>query len=456
MLAVVTGGLNTEARAQTLSSDGSLSWGITKSSGPSTSTVNGTSLVIAGAALTIGLVATGGVPAAIVATGRALTVAGAVVGPIAAGMLRAAVARGPLTGAMLALALALGSDAAYDSASNSFKSAQTTQYGPYVWFAPGHDTSGPFYADPPTMCNALAQAAGLPGVQSFSPSGGTSNGYYIQYTCSAKDASGSWVSLGSMYSKATTVQTVPSTDAQLGSAAAAPSALAKVWDAGGCGAKISLYRDTVDPSDPCAQIVNSPGAVWTPVGLPNGGYITFPPKSQTVTDSTGKVLQTTTTTPTAQVNANTDQPTMGVSPVIVTPGSVVKTVTNNADGTQTTTTTTSTNPGTKTEQPQDGTATFGAGNSTLYTPKGKTMASVLNAFSTAIQQAPWFTATTGWFNVTAGSASCPVWVVPKTDYTPAVDMSVVFCSQQAVTIYGIAGLAVIVVAAWAAFRIAFL
>ena len=62
-------------RAQTLSSDGSLNWGITKT-GPSTSTVNGTNLVIAAAALTIGFVATGGATAAIAATGRAVTVAG--------------------------------------------------------------------------------------------------------------------------------------------------------------------------------------------------------------------------------------------------------------------------------------------------------------------------------------------------------------------------------------------
>lgn len=455
-LAVITGGYNTELRAQTLSSDGSLNWGIT-TGGPSSTTVNGTALVIAASALTIGFVATGGAAATMVATGRALSVAGSVVGPIAANMLRAAVARGPLTGAMLTLALALGSDATYNQTTNTFQSPQAAgQYGPFVWFQSGHDTAGPFYADPPTMCNALVAAAGLPGTVSVLPTGGTTNGYYLQYTCSAKNAQGSWVSLGTMFSKAWNAPMVASSDAQLASAAASPSALAKVWDAGGCGAKITTYRDTVDPSDPCAQIVNSPGGTWTPVSLPNGGYIAFPGKTDTVTDSNGKVLQTTTTTPTAQVTANTNQATMGASVVTVQGGSIQKVTTNNADGTQTTTTTTTTNPPTTTETPKDGTATFGAGDATLYTAKGKTMASVLNAFSSAIQQAPWYTATTGWFNVTVGGAACPVWVVPKTDYTPSVDLSTVFCSQQAVTIYGIAGLAVIVMAAWAAFRIAFL
>lgn len=433
-------------RAQTLSSDGSLNWGITKT-GPSTSTVNGTNLVIAAAALTIGFVATGGATAAIAATGRAVTVAGSVVGPIAANMLRAAMARGPLTGAMLALAVALGSDSTYDAASNSFKSAG--QYGPYTWFQPNHDKTGPFWDSPMSACQAL-------GGSTLSPSSGTDpNGFYLQYNCYS-GGPGAWVMVSALYSKQGGGQTQASTDAQLASAASSPGALAKVWDAGGCGAKMSLYRDTVDPSNPCAMIVNSPSAVWTPVGLPNGGYIAFPPKTQTVTDSTGKTTQTVTTTPTAQVTPNTNQATMAASPVTVTPGSVVKTVTNNADGTQTTTTTTSTNPSSTSEQPQDGTAAFNAGTQDLYTKKTRTWDSVLADYQNTVKAAPWFQATTGFFNVSISGASCPRWSVPATKWIGALDTSPYICGSTAITLYQMAGAVVMIVAAWAAFRIAFL
>ncbi|WP_454765336.1 hypothetical protein [Cupriavidus campinensis] len=451
-------------RAQTLSSDGSMNWGIT-TTGPSTAAVNGTALVVTAAALTIGLVATGGVPATMVATGRALTLAGQYVGPIAASMLRAAAARGPLTGAMLALALALGSDASYDAASNSFLAKNPSDptvmsgggfgscqqavtagmgYGSVVDYARTSDGAKLvyriLYADDPRD-PGIASVVYCSGVLPGNPKSGQPAGLY------------GWVV--SSFPPAGTP--VAATDAQLSSAAASSAALAKVWDAGGCGAKVKMYRDTVDPSDPCAQIVNNPQGTWSPVNLPNGGYIAFPGKTETTTDGSGNVIGTRTTVPTAKVDANTNQPTMGAYPVIVTPGQVVTTTIKNADGSTTTTTATTTNPGQTAEQPQDGTATFNGGDAALYDKKTKTFAEVLANFQKTLNDAPWMQAAKGFFTVSFGAAACPQWTVAANHWvTVPLDAGAYFCSQTAMVLYGLGGAIVLAVAAWAAFRIAFL
>ncbi|AVA32824.1 hypothetical protein [Cupriavidus metallidurans] len=461
-------------RAQTLNSDGSLHWGIT-SSGPSTSQVVGTSLVIA--AVASGLVLTltppgaiAGAGAATVAlTGRAFTLAGQYVGPIAAGMLRQAIAKGPLTGAMLALAVALGSDAAYDPGSNQFLSAQSDA---------GDPSGGTKYWSG-SYNNNRCQAAGtncgwqqaLDAVwANYKANNGGAAATFVSWSTTSVNGSIAWVRLTwrqngnapvtqdfTLNSYGTrTVGTAPSTDAQLGSAASAPSALAKVWDAGGCPQKVTTFRDTLSADDPCAKIISDPRGQWTPVTVPNGGSISLPSTTQTVTDSTGKVAQTITTTPTAQVKPNTDQATMAASPVIVTPGSVVKTVTNNADGSQTTTTTTTTSPSTSTDQPQDGTAAFNAGTQDLYTKKSRTWAQVLGDFQTAVKAAPWYQAATGFFNVSISGGACPHWTVPASKWTPALDAGVYVCSSSMITLYQAGGIIVMIVAAWAAFRIAFL
>ncbi|WP_224082336.1 hypothetical protein [Cupriavidus laharis] len=474
-LAVIAGGHSADLRAQTLTADGSVSWGI--KGGPSTSQVVNGALVIGTAlALTVAAPAiVGGASATIALGGRTLTVAASAVGPIAASMLRQAAAKGPLTGAMLALAVAMGSDASYDSASNSFQSAvdpnSAYPYGGYQWYVSSvvYAAANPLQACQSFFTNQVG-GAGSYQVVSDSVNGG-STGYVCQ-TFNASGGSTNYRALNrttSCYSGYVmqgdrcvqqNPQTAPASDAQLSSALQTPAALAKVWDAGGCPQKVTSYRDTLSADDPCAKIIGPQGGngAWTPVTVPNGGQISLPTQTgtQTTVGADGKTITTTTaTTPTAQVTPNTNPATLGANPVIVQTGSVVtKTV---DDGTtQTTTTTTTTNPASVENPPEEASATFNAGEATLYTKKDKTMASVLSAFSTTVQQAPWYTATTGWFTVSVGSAVCPVWVVPKTDFTPAVDLSTVFCSQQALIIYGIAGMAVIVMAAWAAFRIAFL
>ncbi|EHP38865.1 hypothetical protein OR16_34708 [Cupriavidus basilensis OR16] len=139
-------------------------------------------------------------------------------------------------------------------------------------------------------------------------------------------------------------------------------------------------------------------------------------------------------------------------------GTTVESVAVNDGTNTTTTTTTTTSPAqTKSDTPAPTTtATFNGGDASLYTKKSKTFADVLGAFQTRVAAAPWYTASTGWFTVSVASGACPNWVVPKTDYTPSVPLGDIFCGSVALGIYSIAGLAVIVMAAWAAFRIAFL
>jgi hypothetical protein len=242
----------------------------------------------------------------------------------------------------------------------------------------------------------------------------------------------------------------------LSAAIQAPAVLAKVWDAGGCPAKVTTYRDTVSADDPCAQIIGNPNGTWTPVTVPNGGAISFPPTTDTTKDAAGNVTGTRTTAPTAQVAANTNQGTMAASPVIVTPGQTVVNSVKNADGSTTTTTTTTTNPATSKEQPQDGSSTFSAGDATLYTKKSRTWAQVLTDFQTTIRGAAWYQSTTGFFNVTITGGSCPHWTMAANKWLPALDAGQFVCSSTMVGLYQLGGVIVMIVAAWAAFRIAFL
>jgi len=454
VLAVVLSGK--EAEAQTLTSDGSVSWGIT-TSGPSSATVSGTSLVIGAAAMTLGVAALGGPAATMALTGRALTVAGSAVGPIAMNMLRTAAARGPLTGAMLALALALGSDAVYDAASNSFKSSGTAvDLASTGWNSLANSCSPSTAAACAIVSCANRYGSRFVSVDSVVLTDPTHADVYCKITDNGGTVGKAQYGLMRLPNEPPyTAPSVPSTDAQLASAASAPSALAKVWDAGGCPQKITTYRDTVSLDDPCAKIIGAPGGVWTPVTVPNGGQITLPGRTETTVGSDGRA-QTRTITPTAQVAPNADQPTMPASPVVLTPGQIDKTVVTNPDGSQTTTTTTSTGPAQKDSDKPTTTATFNGQTGTLYTKRTRTWSGVLNDFANTVKGAPWYAAAVGFFNVTIAGASCPHWTATATKWTPALDATPYVCSSTMTTLYAMGGVVVLAVAAWAAFRIAFL
>jgi len=382
-------------------------------------------------------------------------------------MLQAAMSRGALSGAMLALAAAAVSPANYDAASNSFLAANPSD-------TPNLGAVGAFTCDSALaagMSNGSSVAYTINGNKYVATltypksatdggpaSGYTNTGACMNYANGGAAHSYNWIALYYYPVSSFPPNGVPvaASNAQIESALQAPGALAKVWDAGGCPAKVTTFRDTLSADDPCAKIIGSPAGQWTPVTVPNGGAVSFPSTTQTITDGTGKVTGTITKTPTAQVTPNTNQSTMAASPVIVTGGSVVKTVTNNADGSQTTSTTTTTAPSTTTDQPQDGTATFNAGTQDLYTKKTRTWAQVLADFQTKLQQAPWYVSASSFFNVSISGGACPHWTVSATKWTPAMDAGVYVCSSSMMALYQTGGIVVMIVAAWAAFRIAFL
>ncbi len=450
-----------DVRAQTLSADGSLSWGI--KGGPSTSQVVNGALVIGTAlALTVAAPAIlGGASATMALGGRTLTVAASAVGPIAAAMLRQAAAKGPLTGAMLALAVAMASDTVYNPAANTFTTTPSgdpkTGTGTVCQYSSGVVAG--------TCRNNVSYQqwvlAYRPTATNFQPldcrgDGGKcllavhltywwNNNWYDDLMAMTAPNSGT---------------PAPSTDVQLSTALQAPAALAKVWDAGGCPQKITSYRDTVSADDPCAQIVGPQGGkgAWTPVTVPNGGVITLP--TQTATSSTvgadGKTTTTTTaTTPKATVTPNTDAPTVAANPVLVQTGATVARTVNDGTNATTTTTTTTNPPGTE-NPPQDGSATFSAGDAKLYDKKSKTFTDVLTAFQAAINSAPWMQAAKGFFAVNIVGGSCPHWAVPASKWLPALDATPFVCSSVMLGLYQVGGVVVLAVAAWAAFRIAFL
>ncbi|MCA3182636.1 MAG: hypothetical protein INH13_03260 [Cupriavidus sp.] len=450
-------------RAQTLSSDGSLNWGVS-TTGPSTSSVSGTNLVILAGALTVGLVATGGVPAAVAATGRALTVLGSVVGPIAANALRQMAARGALTGTALALALAMAGDTYYDPATNSFltKRAQPGASANLACkdLAKFAETYGYYQYGGNKLWGWYIATNQSPG--NVTPPGGygASQGYFrADGICDPNSGGYNIFFFPQVVQNPPPANTTPATDAALGAALSTPAALGKVWDAFGCGPKITTFRDTASADDPCAQIVGAPGAggrTWTPVSVPNGGAVTFPGRTETTTDGQGHVVGTRTTVPTAQVTPNTNQATMGATPVTVTPGQTVTTTTTNADGSTTTTTTTTTNPAQTTPQQTDGTATFSAGDATIYTKKSRTWNDVLLAFQNSLKAAPWYQAASNFFTVSISASQCPHWSMPANKWMPALDAGQFVCSSTMVGLYQLGGAVVMIVAAWAAFRIAFL
>ena len=471
-------------RAQTLSSDGSLNWGVS-STGPSTSTVVGTSLVILGAASGLALTLTppgavaGAGAATLALTGRALSVTAATVGPIAAAALQRMAAAGALTGAALALASLMSSDARYDRTTGTFVVSDNSTRNPYPsssYAGAGLVNGTTVYGDPAYVCAVYsAQQPGVKTTYNYYTTGSSTYSCWVtrsdngnqfswsvqRYTtgCGAGDSASGGMCYPAGTKPGDPVPTKPATLDQISSSLQQPVALAKVWDAFGCGPKITTFRDTASADDPCAQIVGAPGAggrTWTPVTVPNGGAVTFPGKTETTVDGNGKVVGTRTTVPTAQVAANTNQATMGASPVMVTPGQTVTTTTTNADGSTTTTTTTTTNPAQSTPQQTDGTATFSAGDATLYTKKSRTWNDVLLSFQNSLKAAPWYQAASNFFTVSISASQCPRWSMPANKWMPALDAGQFVCSSTMGGLYQLGGAVVMIVAAWAAFRIAFL
>lgn len=90
----------------------------------------------------------------------------------------------------------------------------------------------------------------------------------------------------------------------------------------------------------------------------------------------------------------------------------------------------------------------------LYEGNGKTVGDVVGEFRTRMENAPIASAATGFLTVSVAN-SCPVWTVPATDYWNEMVLNY-HCTGQLAESLALGGWVVLALAAWAAFRWAFL
>nr|WP_318028776.1 hypothetical protein [Ralstonia pseudosolanacearum] len=277
---------------------------------------------------------------------------------------------------------------------------------------------------------------------------------------------------------------VPATDAQVKSAISAnPSSWPQIYNGMGCGPTLALTDGS--SSDPCFALYrdsrsgfgvsfSTGGSSWTNNGCavnstscPSATVTTAPTTdSSTKTNADGTKTTTTNTTMKTTTVTGTNDRTNPVEGQTTTTTQTSTTVTN-PDGSTTTTTTTTTDqapPATagngnqqQKDQTQPTTATFNGPSQALYTQKSKTFGEVLQAFVSRVQGMPWYSAVSAFFSVSIASASCPSdWTVPATQWNPSLDATPYVCSSSMLTMYRLGGIIVLIVAAWAAFKIAFL
>ncbi|AXW37805.1 hypothetical protein ACQCP0_19580 [Ralstonia pseudosolanacearum] len=428
--------------------------------------------------ITIGVVAVGAAAVALPATG-ALAITGDVIA--SAGM--AAIRKGAIQGAALAGVIALigaPSGIALDLNGNVVAPAVSANAGDigfngfgWLWI----DGSGAHYAvSPGAACAAKAATSGATIVSVQVGSNPQ------QYNCVARAADGSEFGIGTSQGDACIggyvlksgscvpdgTSTQPATDAQIQSAIkATPASWPAVYNAAGCPSVNTLTNVVGGGSnDPCAQMIGAPSTGYG-VSFPSGNTVAGTPKTDTQTkvNADGSTTKTTTTTNATTTLTGTQDRVNPVQGQTTTSTSVSTTVTN-PDGSTTTTTTTTTdqappatagNPANQQQQDQQPTtATFSGPTEALYKQKTKTFDDVLNGFVSRVQRMPWYSAMTGFFNVAIGSGACPSdWVVQATEWNPRLDMTPYVCSSSMMTMYQLGGVVVLLVAAWAAFKIAF-
>lgn len=402
---------------------------------------------------------------------RGISAGAAVMAPIGRAILREAISKQALTGAALAAALMMTGDTTYDAGTNSFVFAPPTQTGTYsgssvtcqtaknAGMQPGQDRYFVHTNGVTKVHVMLVPETGKPGTTPPA-------GYSLMEYCTT-----TYPNVGGYYSaifqkNVTTIPAtappVPATDAQIEAAIAAkPEMYVPLWEIADCSGKVTSFSDFrhLTAGDPCARIVGEGSVV--PAYFPQGVDWTWAgPELERITreNAAGQtVTETKAVSKSVTVGANTgaDARTKPITATVTT----TTTVTTDDGTTVTTETTTTTHPaeGVSSEAPPaEAAIPFSGPTADLYTKKSKTFEQVLNRFRTTVQAAPWYSGTASFFEVSIGGGACPNWVIPETEFTPAVSLADVFCSSTALAVYGIAGLAVLTMAAWAAFRIAFL
>ncbi|WP_156811219.1 hypothetical protein [Cupriavidus sp. USMAHM13] len=183
----------------------------------------------------------------------------------------------------------------------------------------------------------------------------------------------------------------------------------------------------------------------------------LPAKTSSSIDPTTGLRYDTNVVQSVHVAPNTDMSTSEQDPLVLTQNETKTEKTTNPDGSSTTKTTTTTTSGAANQQQQQDTGTpFQGPSGSVYTAKTKTFADVFGRFVNTIKASPWYVASAGFFSVTISGGACPHWSIAASKWLPALDAGQFVCSDTMTNLYRMGGVIVLIVAAWAAFRIAFL
>jgi hypothetical protein len=91
----------------------------------------------------------------------------------------------------------------------------------------------------------------------------------------------------------------------------------------------------------------------------------------------------------------------------------------------------------------------------LYTPSTDTPASVYASFKAEVSASPLISAATGFFSPPSASGTCPTWHIPGNKYWGEAGFDFTFfCSDGMLALLSLAGILVLAVGAFSAFRIA--
>ncbi|MCK4152118.1 hypothetical protein [Ralstonia pseudosolanacearum] len=504
-LALIVAGLLTVGTAQAQSVGVDLTVRQSGSTVPQTPSGNVMSVLVP---ITIGVVAVGAAAVALPATG-ALAISGDVIAAAGMSMIRSRVIQGA---ALMTLMGTLGGDVSLDGNGNVVAPAISANAGDtgfngwgwtygYNTSASGGNIAYGVAASPGAACSAMLAADVYLAGQNAKLAGIRATGNGTSYECHFTNDGGSnfyagvgqsgscisgYVSSGGSCVPDPAGPKQAATDTQIQNAIKAhPSSWQQVYNDGGCTAQANiLVSFSPGQSNPCLSMIgdsstgfgvsfSTGGSSWTNNGCAvnstscPSATVTTAPKTDTQTkvNADGTTTKTTTTTNTSTTLTGTQD---RVNPVQgqTTTSTSVSTTTTNPDGSTTTTTTTTTdqappatagNPANQQQQDQQPTtATFNGPSQALYKQKTKTFDDVLNGFVSRVQRMPWYSAMTGFFNVAIGSGACPSdWVVQATEWNPRLDMTPYVCSSSMMTMYQLGGVVVLLVAAWAAFKIAF-
>ena len=91
----------------------------------------------------------------------------------------------------------------------------------------------------------------------------------------------------------------------------------------------------------------------------------------------------------------------------------------------------------------------------LYEPTGRSLSSVWTDFSVRASQAPIVTAGSSFLSLSYYSANCPTWTFPATAFSDSFVFDYL-CSASVTAGFKLAGIIVLLIAVWVAFKIAIL